>query len=156
MAIVSKRYGSEADDSTGPARSVEIPADGEARVIEDAPAGVQLDALFRDLTFMEEKVQIVLHPVNDGQNTTRLVSVGNNGVKQYIMAGTPQWIKRKFVAQLIKARPDIIYHQSDDPSAERLNMLTRQSTSRYNFDVVEDSARGKTWLNEYRRRWAGV
>lgn len=153
MSTPSTRYKSEADDSAGPAKKVVIPTDGDAQVIEEISGGVDLHGLTKDLAFLEERVKVLVYPVNDGQSVSRLVSVGVNGEKMYLIAGKPKWVKRKHIAQLIKARPDVIYHTSDDPSAERMNIMTRQSTSKYNFEVLEDTPRGQAWLNHYRQIW---
>lgn len=159
MAAPSTRYRTEADDSSGKEQKLVIPTDGEARVegiVNPEPASaLQNHTKLEKLAFLEEKVLILVHPPQSEHDTARLISVGVNGKKQYILAGEPKWVRRKYVEQLVKARPDHISHRSDDPFAERANIMSKISTSRYNFDVLQDTAKGAAWLAELRKKHLG-
>jgi hypothetical protein len=124
----------EADDSAGPLRAIE---EGDP-VIDEVPRGVSWRGLFADEKFMNELVTIMLHP---SQDTSEM--------------GVPVSVNGLHVAQLLKARPDIVIHRSDDPYAPETehNRMYRQSSSRYNFDVLEDTPRGIMWLKELRAQY---
>lgn len=145
MATASYRKVS-ADPIAGPMKALET---GEKQ-IDEVPQGVDYKALFADEAFMGEYVSIMLHPTQDTSETGVPVSV--NGRRVYLIPGRPMKVRRIYIAQLIKARPDIIIHRSDDPYAPESehNRMYRQSTSRYNFDVLEDTPRGVGWLKELR------
>jgi len=83
------------------------------------------------------------------------VPVSVNGDRVSLKPGRPQVVRRYHVAQLLKARPDIVIHRSDDYNAreEDMNMMYRQNTSRYNFDVIEDTTQGAAWCRELRTHY---
>jgi hypothetical protein len=139
----------EADDSAGPLRAIE---EGDP-VIDEVPRGVSWRGLFADEKFMNELVTIMLHPSQDTSEMGVPVSV--NGLRAYLIPGRPMKVRRLHVAQLLKARPDIVIHRSDDPYAPETehNRMYRQSSSRYNFDVLEDTPRGIMWLKELRAQY---
>lgn len=144
------RNATEAVGGDGAYETLETP---EAGVVDKVPAGADLKKLFQDLAFLEEKVLIMLYPSQVEGDTTRLTSVGVNGSKVYLMAGKPTWVRRKHVGQLVKARPDFITHRTDDPNDPRPNVMGKISTSRYNFDVIEDSRQGRMWLAELKKQY---
>lgn len=144
------RNSTEAEDMTGPYEAIETP---EVGIVDKVPSGSDIKALFRDLAFLEEYVTIMLYPSMVEGDTTRLISVGVNGSKVYLLAGKPTKVRRKHVGQLVKARPDFITHRTDDPNEARPNVMGKVSTSRYNFDVVEDSMRGRMWLAELKKQY---
>lgn len=138
---------------TGPVEAVETPSAGEALMVDEIPKGVDYKQLMADEAFMNEKVLIMVYPSQVEGDTSRLVSVGVNGKKVYLLAGKPSYVRRFHVAQLLKARPDFVTHRTDDPNDPRPNVLTKVSTSRYNFDVVEDSGKGRMWLAELKKQY---
>ena len=153
----SRKTSVEADDTPGPVLSVQ-----PEKLIDEVPAGVDYKQLMADVAFMAEPVVIVLHPLNQ-QEAEPKVPVGVNGDRAYITPGRPtsknpraeDYVRRYHVAQLLKARPDYVTHLGGNvngPEAEH-NRFFKQSTSRYNFDVLEDTPRGIAWLRELRRQY---
>ena len=136
----------EADDSLGPMKAVNEQTPG----IDEVAQGIDYRKLFSEEAFMNEYVTIFLHPGQDSSEVGVPVSV--NGNRVYIVPGRPQKVKRFHVYQLVKARPDVIIHRSDDYNApeSELNRMFKQNTSRYNFDVLEDTPKGIAWLKELR------
>ena len=136
----------EAEATDGPVKEI-ITDNGS---LTDVPPGIDMHKLFAQEAFMSEWVVIMLHPTQDTSEVGVPVSV--NGNRAYIIPGKPCKIRRFHVAQLVKARPDVVIHRSDDvnaPESEH-NRLYKHSTSRYNFDVLQDSAQGRAWLRELR------
>jgi len=148
------RYGIEADPAQSPVVVIETKVDGEVVI----PAGVSPEAINKDyqkeLAFLEEVMTIFVHPPQDPNDTTRFFSVGVNESEVYIMVGRPVKVRRKHVNQLLKARPDVVTHRTDDPGDRNPNRLTTFSMAKYNFDVIEDTAQGRTWLVEARKKYA--
>lgn len=145
MATASHRKLS-ADDTPGPIKAISEQAPG----IDEVPQGADYTKLFADEKFMQEFVTILLHPTQDISEVGVPVSV--NGKRVYMIPNRPIQIPRTHVAQLLKARPDVVIHRSDDfgaPEAQH-NRMFRQSTSRYNFEVLKDTPKGIAWLRELR------
>ena len=147
MAISPRKV--EADDSAGIKKVIQ----SNKPMIDEVPQGADYKELFRSEAFMNEVVTIMLHPSMDPSEIEVPVSVNGNRVS--LKPNIPSRVRRYHVAQLLKARPDIVSHRSDDYSAPEAqqNRLYRQSTSRYNFDVVEDTAKGAAWLRELRQHY---
>lgn len=147
MAISSRKV--EADDSSGLKKVIDV----DKPMIDEVPQGVDYKTLFRNEAFMNEAVTIVLLPSLDPSEIEVPVSV--NGRRVSITPGKRTKVRRFHVAQLLKARPDIVTHRSDDYNAPeaQLNRMYRQSTSKYNFDVVEDTVQGAAWLRELRQHY---
>jgi len=145
MAI-SPRRRVEADDTPGPIEAIVEKAPG----IDEVPKGTDYKKLFAEEKFMNELVTIILHPGLDASEIG--VPVGVNGKRVYITPGRPCKVPRTHIAQLVKARPDTINHRSDDYNApeQQMNIMYKQSTSKYNFDVIEDTPKGAAWLRELR------
>ena len=139
----------EADDSAGIIHTM----DDDGPFIDEIPKGVDYKKLFADEAFMAEQVLILLHPTQDMSEIEVPVSV--NGKRVPIIPNRPTRIPRTHVAQLLKARPDVVNHRSDNPQENEryMNRMYRQSTSRYNFDVLEDTSRGVMWLRELRANY---
>ena len=139
----------EADDTPGP-----IVETGPDKLIDEIPAGVDYKKLMAETEFMNQRVVIVLHALGQ-QEAEPAVPVGVNGDRAYLTPGVPIRVKRYHVAQLMKARPDYVTHQggSVNDSETTHNRFFRQSTSRYNFDVLEDTPQGVAWLRELRRQY---
>lgn len=143
---VSRARRVDADDSPGITKAIEEGDPG----IDEVPRGTDFKKLFSDEAFMNDWVTIVLQPTQDSSEIGVPVSV--NGRRAYIIPGRPTKVRRIHIAQLVKARPDIVTHRSDDVNVpeRELNLMFRQSTSRYNFDVIEDTVQGAAWLRELR------
>ncbi len=143
------RKTAEADDTPGPILEMNVD-----QLVDEIPAGTDFKSLMADQAFMVEPVGIVLHALGQQENEPA-VPVSVNGDRAYLIPGRLTKVKRYHVAQLIKARPDYVTHNGGDVNSpeQTHNSFSRQSTSRYNFDVVEDSPRGLAWLRELRRQY---
>ena len=144
--MTATRTSLPADDSNGVLKAVEENTPG----IDEVPKGVDYKQLFRDEEFMNEYLEIMLHPGMDESEVGVPVSV--NGKRVYLIPGKRQRVRRFHVAQLIKARPDVVNHRSDDYNApeREMNRMYRHSTSRYNFEIIRDTPRGISWARELR------
>lgn len=139
----------EADDTPGPALELD-----PEKLIDEVPAGVDYQKMMSDEAFLAEPVGIVLHALGQQENEPS-IPVSVNGDRVNVVPGQLTRVKRYHVAQLLKARPDYVTHNGGDVNSpeQTHNSFFRQSTSRYNFDVVEDSPKGLSWLREMRRQY---
>jgi len=139
----------EADDSSGPVKAISQ----KELLVDETPHGADYRKLFAEESFMNEPVGILLHPTQDLSEIGIPVSV--NGDRVYIIPNRKTIVKRKHVAQLMKARPDYIIHRSDDHNAPEsdLNRMYRQSTSKYNFEILKDTSQGIAWFKELRTQY---
>lgn len=150
MAIVtSPSRKLEADDTPGP-----VVETGPGKLVDEIPAGADYKMLMRSTKFLSEPVTIMLHALGQ-QEGEPAVPVSVQGDRVYLKPGIPTVVKRYHVAQLMKARPDYVTHSGGDVHSDESshNRFFRQSTSRYNFDVVEDTPQGVAWLKELRRQY---
>lgn len=148
-----KKNPSPVDDSTSESIA-EIPVTGEAEIITQAPKAADMDTALADQKFNEERVKIYLHPSMSEHDSSRLVSVGVNGEKKYLVSGRESWVKRKHLERLIYARPELIEHQGvkNDMTGKEQNVFRKTAFSRYNFEVLEDpNPKGREWLAGLRR-----
>lgn len=139
----------DADDTPGPVVDVQ-----PENLIDEVPAGADYKELMASQAFMAQSVVIVLHALGQ-QEAEPAVPVGVNGDRAYLTPGVPTRVKRYHVAQLLKARPDYVTHLGGEVNdrEENHNRFFKQSTSRYNFDVLEDTPQGAAWLRELRRQY---
>lgn len=147
--IISRKPSADADDTPGPVVDL-----APGSLIDEVPTGTDYKQLMADTAFMHESVAILLHPLGQ-QEAEPAVPVGVNGDRAYLTPGVISRVRRYHVAQLLKARPDYISHVGGEIGGpeDSHNRFLRQSTSRYNFDVVEDTPRGIAWLKELRRHY---
>lgn len=153
--IVTKRPSVEADDTPGPVVDL-----NPSELVDEIPAGVDYKQLMADAAFMREPVKIVVHPLSQ-QEAEIAIPIGVNGDRAYVIPGLVTGeggrdiTRRYHVAQLLKARPDYVSHIGGEVGAPEgsHNRFNRQSTSRYNFDVVEDTQRGIAWLKALRQHY---
>jgi hypothetical protein len=155
MAAIISRKSLDADDTPGPVVDLDPGA-----LIDEVPASLDYKQLMADVAFMREPVKIMVHPRGQ-QEAEVAIPIGVNGDRAYVIPGLVTGeggrdiTRRYHVAQLLKARPDYVSHVGGEVGAPEgsHNRFNRQSTSRYNFDVVEDTARGIAWLKELRRHY---
>ncbi len=153
--IINKRPSAEADDTPGPVMDLNPDV-----LIDEVPAGLDFKQLMADVAFMREPVKIMIHPLGQ-QDAEPAIPIGVNGDRAYVIPGMVTGeggrdvTRRYHIAQLLKARPDYISHVGGEVGAPEgsHNRFNRQSTSRYNFDVVEDTARGIAWLKALRQHY---
>lgn len=147
----------QGSDDTEYHKKATIPVEGEATIVMDSPgsvSGVERDPYSEALAFMEEKMKIIVYPQHANESdTSRLISVGVNGKKQYIMAGKEQWVRRKHVERLVRARPDYVQHTAhrNAMTAAEQNVMDIVSRTKYSFEVLEDpNPKGRQWLSNLR------
>ncbi len=149
ISTSSRRTSLGADDTPGPVVAV-----APDKLIDEIPAGADYKSLMSDAAFMAEPVVILLHPLGQ-QEAEPAVPIGVNGDRAYLTPNVATRVKRYHVSQLLKARPDYVTHIGGDVAASEgnHNRFFQQSTSRYNFDVIEDTPKGIAWLKELRRQY---
>ena len=124
----------------------------EPAIIEPVPA----DALRRTdkldkLKFMEDQVTLRVAQSSD-KNAKPFVELFVNGIRQNVLKGREQTIKRKYVECM--ARMKLTTYTTDtpkDPSTGEARNIMNPSTGLINdFSVIHDPAgdRGRAWLNE--------
>ena len=130
-----------------------IPTTGPAVATEPEIEPIVLESQLKQdkiekLAFMEEMVEVTVLPSNE-KNAAQIVHVENNGRRQFFVRGRPQRVRRKFVECLARAKhTNLSTDISLDPSGEPLNRITPTTGLLYPFQVNEDSARGRAWLQE--------
>lgn len=101
----------------------------------------------RDAAFMEEIVEIEIHPsTNDNDPTHVILNV--NGVNQPVFRGVPTHVRRKFVEVLARMK-QTSYSQrpTDYINPERSNELIPRTGLAYPFQVLTDkNPKGIAWL----------
>ncbi len=140
------------DREVGQPRDGQIVLDGDAAIdrdeiqIVDGPAAM---AYAEEIAFMEELVEIVVHPSSD-KNAENPVKVAVNGRNQFIFRGKKQTVKRKFVERLARAKPESFVQPglgNDDPQVH--NRLVSTTALAYPFSILRDSnPRGADWLDK--------
>lgn len=146
----------DADSLLGKAPEKKVPAEGKARVETESVVTVTevagsntsyLDAL----KFNEELVEIMVMPSAD-ENDPSLVTLSVNGVNQYILAGEPVKVRRKFVEVLARAkgtRYRQIVKRNEGGSGDVTNRMIPRVALRHNFTVIQDAnPKGAAWLRE--------
>lgn len=107
-----------------------------------------LHALASEEAFMNEPVEIFVHPVSD-ENAPPYVILNVNGVSQPVARGTAQTVKRKFVevlARMKETKYTQVQNNLNDPSDRSLIGRTGLC---YPFDMLKDAnPRGRAWLNK--------
>jgi len=103
----------------------------------------------KELLFMEELVCIEIPKGRDAKNEEQFIDVGNNGVRQFIERGKAQWVKRKFVEVLARAkREEITTPEFTDATGARATRIDRTPALIHNFMLIEDkNPNGRAWLS---------
>jgi hypothetical protein len=97
--------------------------------------------------FMNEEV--VVEVVKGDKNSEQTFELRCGNVCQFIVRGTRQKIKRKFLELLARAKPDSISTpEFVDASGNRATRIEKTNSLRYPFQVVLDAnPRGREWLD---------
>jgi hypothetical protein len=106
-----------------------------------------LSAQARDAAFMEEIVEIEVHP-STNENDPSHVILNVNGINQPVFRGYPTKMRRKFVEVLARMK-QTSYSQrpTDYINPERSNELIPRTGLAYPFQVLEDrNPKGIAWL----------
>lgn len=146
---VQIRKSVDADDTPGPLLEL-----NPKKLIDEIPAGSDYKELVAEQAFLAEQVEIVLQPLPETEGETQ-VSVSVNDDRVVLIPGVPTRVRRYHVAQLMKARPSQISHVGGEVGQAEayLNSMRQQSLSRYNFDYLDESPRGRAWFQELRRQY---
>jgi hypothetical protein len=124
-----------------------------------APEGVEVDivtapsngggdaAMFEELKFMEEVVEVMVHESTD-ENAVNPIFTAVNGVAQYFFRGTVQAVKRKYVNILASCKEhNISTPEYTAKDGSRAVGIRRTSSLKYPFSVISDpNPRGAAWL----------
>jgi hypothetical protein len=114
--------------------------------MEAVVAAEGLDTLAAQEQFMNELVEIEVHPSTD-ENAPPSILLNVNGTNQPIMRGVPVRIRRKYVEVLARCK-ETKYKQPDRDmmNPEAGNELYGRTALSYPFQVTDDSSRGRAWL----------
>lgn len=112
-------------------------------------ADKDLSALAQEAAFMEELVEIEIHP-STSENDPSHVILNVNGVNQPVFRGHPTKVRRKFVEVLARMK-QTSYSQrpTDYINPERSNEMIPRTGLSYPFQVLSDPNRkGNAWLRQ--------
>lgn len=154
MTIAKTSRSRPTSDDDDISRKAYIPTTGDAEIVQESLGSVtgsdrsDYNAM---LAFNEQEIKIIVWPQSANESdTTRLIAVGVQGRKQYIMAGREQWLKRKYVERLVRARPDMVKASGsiDGRTQKERNVMDIVSRTAYTFEVLEDPEpqKGRQWL----------
>jgi hypothetical protein len=135
----------------GPEETVELPSDGP---VPARPSHIerQTDILgfktkAQELAFNEEKLEIMIHQATD-ENAEKRVFVGNNGRGVWLERGRPYRIARKYVEQLLRAKPvGVQTIQALDYDGHHTTNIIKTRAMLYPLSIIKDtSPRAHQWL----------
>jgi len=114
------------------------PVSPEPTLIEKATDGLGFKSHAKLLAFAEEPVTFMIHETSD-VNQSRYVQVGNNGQNKWLFRGVPYTLPRKFVEQLLRAKPvSIATPESRDDDGFRTTTIKKTSAMLYPLTILED------------------
>lgn len=153
-AMVTKIMG-DASQSMAPTQTVDIPHPARGRLedmkrpdllVEPAdPFNLQHAEM---MAFLEEFVIINIHESPDPTDDNP-VPIGNNGRMVYIKRGENTLVKRKYVGQLLRAKPQHVKTQVVRAGDDVQNRVTKRSAMRYPFSIVrDDNPLGQPWMKK--------
>lgn len=135
----------EAADSLDPLDNGE---QSDIEIFSDVPYDERKMAM---LQFMEEKVGIIVHDSTD-KLAQPIPEVWNGGRVQRFIRGQEQFVKRKFVEVMARARRTVYvqerYRDADGNDAIR---HVPHTSSMYPFSVTQDTPDGRLWLEKIRQ-----
>lgn len=134
---------------------LDIPASARVEDIERTDLEIEtatpdmLGDYARQLAFMEEPVDVIVHESTD-RNAEPVVEVYCNGRAQFFVRGQVQTVKRKFVEILANARTEAIQTKTLNTGDDVINRIDKHTALRYPFSVAHDpsGARGALWLKQ--------
>jgi hypothetical protein len=126
--------------------SADGPIVREPEAIEPIETGIT-DDYAGDLAFMEEKIDILVHPSAE-KFAPKYLDVYVNGRPEWIPVGVPYRVARKYVEVMGRTKPTDIQTAHEDPTVERPNnQILRATRVKNPFSVVGDpNPRGREWL----------
>ena len=137
-------------------RVVEVRPDGGADAPKITPMSDKVDAKYvEDLAFMEEEVELMLHPSIDPNDTTRIAGPCIvNGVGLYIPKGEWVKVKRKYLAVILRARQtNWTFTAIQGANGGTKNMEHAIQNARYSIAGIRDmNPKGAGWLQSIQSR----
>jgi hypothetical protein len=153
-APVVTRYGNDLGESLAPKQTVAIPGlevdlsqmnrdDLEVQPLDSARLQKQKAA---ELAFLEELVIINIHQTGE-LGAEDPVPLGVNGRMCYVRRGVDTIVRRKYVEQLLRAKPQTVStEQQRKPNGDVANLVHKHSSLKYPFAIVrDDNPRGRVW-----------
>ena len=139
-----------AEQDLGKQKTLVIPSAGEIirndqeLEVSDKPMSANE---FDELSFMEEKVEVMVHESTD-PNAENPVHLGCNGVNQYVLRGQPIVVRRKFVEILARAKQTAMKTaEVRGYDGELQTQVQKSSALRYPFSIIRDeNPKGAAWL----------
>lgn len=137
------------DGKIGQQQSFDLPASGKVPPLEDEITTVDTPN-WKDkakvLAFMDQMVEVKI--VNSGGiNEEQIVEVTNGGIKQYIMRGQWQKVKRKFAEVLARAKRDSVDTvQFTDATGVKSVRIVKMPALKYPFEMRDSNPDGMVWL----------
>ena len=104
-----------------------------------------------ELAFLEEMVMIRIHESGDPA-AEAVVQLGVNGRQVFIKRGEDVIVRRKYVEQLLRAKPEnISTNIRRDADGNVRNMIGKTRALKYPFSIVrDDNPRGRAWERKIR------
>ena len=112
---------------------------------EDLKDAADLEAFMHELVLIR-----VSEPQSENDQPVACVQV--NGVNQPIPRGFPVRVKRHFVEALARTTVDRVDIELTDPLDPSRREVVQRTHRTYPFMVLEDSARGRVWLDKILRQ----
>ena len=107
-----------------------------------------VDALARDLAFMAEKVEVMVLPSHDKNDTTRLVSLSVNGKSYYLLRGKWETVPRFVLEVLARAKRETWqfgYRKAADGST--FETSNAYNVLRYPHHFRDKNPKGQAWYD---------
>lgn len=99
------------------------------------------------LQFNEQVLTIVIQPSGE-ENAPMVIPVWNNGEPMWIKVGVQTNIKRKFVEDLLRAKPISVQTMHEEEGSRVVNnRVLRSARSKYPLTIIHDpSPKGYEWM----------
>lgn len=99
--------------------------------------------------FMHELVLVEVMPTTD-KNAEFIIPLNVNGVVQNMIRGQHQWIKRKYLEVLARAKTvNVSTQEYVNVQSEKGTRIVRNAAVHYPFRVIEDkNPKGYPWLQQ--------
>ena len=118
---------------------------GEAVQVEPVNEDPALKKLLEDEAFMNEMVEILIHPSSNEEDPDHVV-LAVNGTNQPVFRDVPTTIKRKYVEVLARMK-ETKYSQKRHPIELDRSELVPRTGPIYPFEVLrDDNPKGRAWL----------
>ena len=96
--------------------------------------------------FMHEYVYVNVHDTTD-ETQAPMPEITNDGTTQYFIRGRPDWVRRKYIEVLARAKKTTYTQRkvTMDNGVEQYIQIPH-TTLMYPFVVLQDTDKGKKWL----------